>query len=86
MNLNTIKPSKPVSNQAPANGGYRSTVSGAKAVAPTGTLCTSPDHKDIHRRHIAERAYFMAEKRQFSGGDPIQDWLIAEQSVCSPKR
>jgi hypothetical protein len=34
-------------------------------------------------RLIAEIAYLKAEKRGFEGGDPIQDWLDAEQEVDS---
>lgn len=30
---------------------------------------------------IAELAYFMAEKRGFSPGDPVQDWLAAEKEI-----
>lgn len=30
---------------------------------------------------IAEAAYFMAEKRGFSGGDPNVDWLCAESEI-----
>ncbi|WP_455201706.1 DUF2934 domain-containing protein [Kaarinaea lacus] len=30
---------------------------------------------------IAEAAYFMAEKRGFSGGDPNADWLCAESEI-----
>jgi hypothetical protein len=37
-----------------------------------------------HSRCIAERAYFIAQQRQFIGGDPIQDWLQAEKAVGRP--
>lgn len=30
---------------------------------------------------IAEAAYFMAEQRGFSGGDPVEDWLAAESEI-----
>ena len=30
---------------------------------------------------IAEAAYFKAEKRGFSGGNPVDDWLAAESEV-----
>ena len=30
---------------------------------------------------IAEAAYYLAEQRGFSGGDPVQDWLDAELIV-----
>lgn len=32
----------------------------------------------IRHRMIAEAAYYLAEKRDFIGGDPTQDWLEAE--------
>jgi len=30
---------------------------------------------------IQQTAYFIAEKRGFQGGDPVQDWLAAERQV-----
>jgi len=35
------------------------------------------------KRHslIAEAAYLRAERRGFSGGDPVEDWLLAEREV-----
>ncbi len=30
---------------------------------------------------IQQMAYFIAEKRGFEGGDPVQDWLAAERQV-----
>jgi hypothetical protein len=33
------------------------------------------------RRMIADAAYFRAERRGFSGGDPVADWLAAEAEV-----
>jgi len=30
---------------------------------------------------IAEAAYFLAERRGFQGGCPIQDWLEAEREI-----
>jgi Protein of unknown function (DUF2934) len=38
---------------------------------------------DIRRAMIAEAAYFLAEKRGFSPGDEIQDWLEAESQIES---
>lgn len=32
-------------------------------------------------RMVSEAAYFLAEQRGFAGGDPLQDWLQAEQQV-----
>jgi len=33
------------------------------------------------RQMIAEAAYFRAERRGFSGGDPVMDWLEAEREI-----
>jgi hypothetical protein len=30
---------------------------------------------------ISEAAYFLAEKRGFTGGDPCDDWVKAESQV-----
>ena len=30
---------------------------------------------------IAEAAYYLAEKRNFQGGDPVNDWLEAERII-----
>ena len=38
----------------------------------------SPEER---RRMIAEAAYFRAEKRGFAGGDPVEDWIVAERRV-----
>lgn len=32
-------------------------------------------------RMIAEAAYYLAEQRDFSGGDPVKDWLDAEALI-----
>ena len=33
------------------------------------------------RQMIAEAAYYLAENREFAGGDPRQDWLAAEADI-----
>ena len=33
------------------------------------------------RRMIAEAAYFQAERRNFEGGDPNEDWYQAEREI-----
>ena len=30
---------------------------------------------------VAEKAYFRALNRGFQGGDPVEDWLIAEREI-----
>lgn len=36
---------------------------------------------DQQRRRIAEAAYYRAERRGFTGGNPVEDWLEAEQEI-----
>ena len=45
-----------------------------------GTSGSAEERASLYA-HIAEGAYFAAENRIFIGGDPIQDWLAAEQQV-----
>lgn len=33
------------------------------------------------QRMIEEAAYYFAEKRNFNGGDPVEDWLAAEADI-----
>lgn len=33
------------------------------------------------QRMIAEAAYFRAQQRGFTGGDPLADWLAAEEEI-----
>ena len=43
-----------------------------EAVSPSG---------DELNHWIAQAAYFRAEKRGFSDGDPVADWLEAEREI-----
>lgn len=36
---------------------------------------------ESQREMVAREAYLAAEKRGFKGGDPVQDWLEAENKV-----
>ena len=71
----TRKPTEPGSKK-PA----KSRVS--KASADTGSLsdkhAVTPEQR---YRMVAEAAYHHAEKRGFVGGDPLNDWLLAEMEV-----
>lgn len=42
---------------------------------------TGPVSPDQRHRMIEEAAYFRAQERDFSGGDPLADWLLSEQEV-----
>lgn len=58
----------------------------SQAVGKSVSARQSDDYVAKHTKLIAECAYFSAEKRNFTGGDPIQDWLIAEREIgCSHK-
>ena len=36
---------------------------------------------ELRQQMIAEAAYYLAEKRSFQGGDPVNDWLEAERII-----
>jgi hypothetical protein len=42
---------------------------------------TSASAAERRRHMIEEAAYYRAERRSFSGGDPVADWLEAEADV-----
>ncbi len=53
------------------------TKSGSKIKASKSTGRKAAERE----RMIAEAAYFRAERRGFSGGDSVTDWLAAEKEV-----
>ena len=56
-----------------------------KTVAPKAakTVSVSPEQR---WKMIADAAYFIAEKRGFTGGDPAGDWIQAEKQIDSKLR
>lgn len=46
--------------------------------AASGDASFTPEQRN---HMIAEAAYYYAEKRGFSGGDPVNDWLAAEAEI-----
>lgn len=42
---------------------------------------TSRGRASERAHRIAEAAYYLAQQRGFSGGDPVQDWLEAERII-----
>ena len=44
----------------------------------SGYLGVTPEER---HRMIAETAYFLAQERGFTGGDPVSDWIEAERRV-----
>jgi hypothetical protein len=54
------------------------------AKAESATEATAINRRitwDDRQRMIAETAYYRAERRGFSGGDTVHDWLAAEAEV-----
>jgi hypothetical protein len=43
-----------------------------------GKMGVAPEER---HRMIAETAYFLAQERGFTGGDPVSDWIEAERRV-----
>lgn len=72
---NTVKneaPAKPVT-AAPAK-----PVMAAAAKPTTAKSAVSPAER---MKMIAEAAYYLAQKRGFSGGNELSDWVAAEKQV-----
>ena len=46
---------------------------------PRGNKKPASEHE--LQQMVAEKAYFRALDREFQGGDPVEDWLIAEREV-----
>jgi hypothetical protein len=49
-----------------------------RSKAQARPISVSPEER---RQMIEEAAYFRAEQRDFTGGDPVTDWLLSEQDV-----
>lgn len=83
MHTHPTKPFKPVTKNASLLGDVKpaDTIPSIRIQDEFGC---SKDERECHLTHIAEHAYFAAEKRNFIGGDPIQDWLEAERHVLTP--
>lgn len=48
----------------------------------TGSMSTGKNVlPEERRRQIEQAAYFRAQQRGFSGGDPVEDWLAAEREI-----
>ncbi|HET7832424.1 MAG TPA: DUF2934 domain-containing protein [Gallionella sp.] len=63
--------------KSPAAMAPMTTVSGK---SPASATKTSLDETDRHQM-IKVAAYYLAEQRGFSGGDPVSDWLAAEARI-----
>jgi hypothetical protein len=53
----------------------------------TSQVSTNPENLSLglspeeRYRRIEQAAYFRAQQRGFSGGDPLEDWLVAEREI-----
>lgn len=72
-------------NDAPAKGAMAKAAVPVKPAAGTAKpAATRPVLSPAERmKMIAEAAYFLAQKRGFSGGNELSDWVAAEKQVDS---
>ena len=75
----TSKPKR--SKPAPAPARKAQAKASAPGQAKPAPSTAEPGSADERWRMIAEEAYLRAERRGFSHGDPIDDWLAAEREV-----
>ncbi len=78
-------PPSPASARSPAAAASRKkrNPTSDPADPPTGGI-QSGSQVDVqqHYRYIAEAAYYIAERRGFSGGCELDDWLQAEKQIA----
>lgn len=60
------------------NRGVAGATSAVKNRSTTRRMTLSPEER---YRMICEAAYFIAEHRGFCGGEPVSDWLQAEEKI-----
>jgi hypothetical protein len=77
MDKNQSNGKKIRSSQAAVKRQSRRTAN-AKTATPPDDSAISPQER---HQLISEAAYYRAQQRGFTGGDPIQDWLEAEMEV-----
>ena len=73
-------PSTPPAPAAESAAPRRSTAA-PKAAAQPGASKGITVSEDARRAMIAQAAYLRAERRGFTGGDEVEDWLAAEAEV-----
>ena len=52
-----------------------------KDLPPPRTAAGITVSAELRHQMIAEAAYYLAEKRHFQGGNPVNDWLEAERII-----
>ena len=79
---NTSKVSKKKTTKATASSSEPPKVARKRKGKVADKATAMPFISEQQRREmIATAAYFLAEKRGFTYGDPVSDWLIAESEV-----
>ena len=63
---------------ASQSGGEDSAIQHSGRTEMTDKTVVMPEER---HRMIAETAYFLAQERSFTGGDPVSDWIEAERRV-----
>jgi hypothetical protein len=53
----------------------------SKAKAPSRKKKNQTVSVEVKQQMIAEAAFYNSQKRAQVGGDPVQDWLLAEQQI-----
>lgn len=64
--------------KAPASAGPAAPMSGTE---PESAAAAADVPDDQRRAWVAEAAYYIAERRGFSGGSPDEDWHQAETEI-----
>jgi DUF2934 family protein len=77
MDKNQSNGKKTRNSQAPAKRQSRRTATAKTAMRPDDSAISPQERHQL----ISEAAYYRAQQRGFTGGDPIQDWLEAEMEV-----
>lgn len=86
MNKTTASARATASSKLPKSGSPRPAGTGktrSKAGAAALGAFLSPEQR---HEHVRVAAYYLAEKRGFSGGSEMEDWLAAEAQVDEAHR
>ncbi len=70
------------SRAAPKRVGTSRKLDMASAPQTASKRAQQPSHEQL-RHMIAEAAYYRAEQRGFVGGNPDEDWLVAEREITA---
>ena len=77
----TSKPKRSKSTPAPARTRKAQAKPATRAQTELDPAAPATGSADERLKMIAEEAYLRAERRGFTQGDPMEDWLAAEREV-----